>query len=63
MKELDGIFDNRETMQREAWVTGELRSKWPAIACEDMSQTMQHWERNVLEKPWGYYPDLPRVAS
>ena len=44
-KLLNRIFDNRETMQRESWVNGELRGHWPAIACEDMAQTLQYWER------------------
>ena len=57
MQKLDGIFDNKETMQRESWVNGELKAQWPAIACEDMAQTLQRWERSVLERPWGSYPD------
>lgn len=60
MQKVDGIFDNQDTMQRESWVGGELKAKWPAIACEDMAQTLQHWERRVLEKPWGSYPNPPR---
>jgi len=63
MDKRNGIFDNQETMQRESWVAGELRGQWPAIACEDMSQTLQHWERRVLEQPWGFYPDLPRTPT
>ncbi|HVY05671.1 MAG TPA: hypothetical protein VHB46_06805 [Burkholderiales bacterium] len=60
MEKIQGIFDNLETMHRQSWVDGELRREWPAIACEDMAQTLQLWERNILEKPWGSYPNLPR---
>jgi Sir2 family len=60
MQKIEGIFDNQDTMQRESWVAGELRAQWPAIACEDMAQTLLPWERRVLEKPWGSYPNLPR---
>ena len=59
MQKIEGIFDNQETMQRESWVSGELRAHWPAIACEDMAQTLVPWERRVLEKPWGFYPNPP----
>jgi len=59
MQKIEGIFDNQETMQRESWVAGELRAHWPAIACEDMAQTLVPWERRVLEKPWGFYPNPP----
>jgi hypothetical protein len=58
-RRIEGIFDNRKEMQRESWVNGELRAKWPAIACEDMDQTLQSWERRILEKPWGTYPNPP----
>ena len=60
MQKIEGIFDNQDTMQRESWVAGELRAMWPAIACEDMAQTLVPWERTILEKPWGSYPNLPR---
>jgi hypothetical protein len=63
MQKVEGIFDNRRTMQRESWVAGELRAHWPAIACEDMAQTWLPWERRVLEKPWGSYPDVPVPSS
>jgi hypothetical protein len=59
MQKVEGIFDNQDTMQRESWVAGELRAHWPAIACEDMAQTLSQWERRVLEKPWGSYPNPP----
>ena len=59
MQKPNGIFDNRDTMQRESWMGGELMGQWPARACGDMSQTLQDWERRVLEKPWGVYPDRP----
>jgi len=52
MQKLNGIFDNRETMQREAWTDGELAGRWPAAMCTDMRQTLTKWERKVLEKPW-----------
>ena len=63
MKKIEGIFDNRKLMQRESWVAGELKASWPAIACEDMSQTLQQWERRVLEHPWGHYPNPPGTAG
>jgi len=59
MQKVEGIFDNRDAMQRESWVKGELKAQWPAIACADMNQTLTSWERRVLEKPWGYYPNPP----
>jgi hypothetical protein len=59
MQKVEGIFDNRATMQRESWVKGEPKAHWPAIACADMNQTLTSWERRVLERPWGYYPDPP----
>jgi hypothetical protein len=62
MPKLNGVFDNRETMQREAWIDGEVAALWPSLACEDMAQTMLPWERKVLEKPWGHYPDPPHAA-
>ena len=61
MQKLEGIFDSQETMHRESWVAGERRAQWPAIACEDMAQTLLQWERTVLEKPWGFYPSPPRA--
>lgn len=56
MPKLNGVFDNQETMQREAWTDGELAGQWPAAMCEDVTQTLMPWERKVLEKPWGSYP-------
>lgn len=56
MQKLNGIFDNRETMQREAWTDGELAGQWPAAMCADVTQTLMPWEIRVLEKPWGSYP-------
>lgn len=53
------IFDNRETMQREAWTDGELAGQWPAAMCEDLTQTLMPWEIRVIEKPWGSYPNPP----
>ena len=63
MHKLEGIFDNQESMHRESWVAGQLKHQWPAIACEDMAQTLQLWERGILEKPWGSYPNPPRPAK
>jgi len=58
---LNGVFDNRDTMQREAWIDGEMAAQWPAAMCEDMTQTLLPWEREVLEKPWGFYPNPPHA--
>ena len=33
MQKTNGIFDNRETMQREAWKDDELAGQWPAAMC------------------------------
>lgn len=63
MDKIDGIFDNRKAMQRESWVKGELKATWPAIACEDMDQTLQSWERRILEAPWGTYPNPPNATK
>ena len=57
MQKLNGVFDNRDTMQREAWIDGEMAVQWPAAMCEDMTQTLLPWEREVLEKPWGLLPE------
>ena len=59
MQKLNGIFDNVDTMQREAWSNGELAGHWPAAMCTDTRQTLTKWERRVLEKPWGTYPHPP----
>ena len=61
MQKLNGVFDNRETMQREAWADGKLAGRWPAAMCTDMRQTLTQWERKVLEEPWGFYPNPPRA--
>ena len=61
MRKLNGVFDNRETMQREAWSDGEIAATWPAVMCEDMTQTLIPWEREILEKPWGSYPNPPKT--
>ena len=53
---LNGVFDNLETMQREAWTDGKLAGHWPAAMCDGTLQTLTPWERKVLEKPWGSYP-------
>ena len=49
MKKPNGIFDNRETMQREAWTDGEIASKWPAEMCDSGMHTVMPWERKALE--------------
>jgi len=59
MEKRNGLFDNRETMQREAWSNGELAGQWPAAMCTDTKQTLTKWERNVLEMRWGAYPNPP----
>lgn len=59
MQKLNGVFDNRQTMQREAWTDGELAGQWPAVMCENMTQTLMPWELRILEKPWGSYPPRP----
>jgi hypothetical protein len=56
MQKVNGVFDNQDTMQREAWIDGEMAAQWPAAMCEDMTQTLLPWEREVLEEPWGFYP-------
>jgi hypothetical protein len=61
MQKLNGVFDNPDTMQREAWAKGELAGQWPAMLCGDLTQTTAPWERDMLEKPWGYYPSPPRA--
>jgi hypothetical protein len=63
MQKLNGIFDNRETMQREAWAEGEIAGQWPAAMCAVGINTMMPWERKVLEEPWGFYPDTPRRVN
>lgn len=62
MKKLNGVFDNRQTMQRECWIKGELAGQWPAAMCEDMTQTLFPWERKALEERWGFYPSPPRTT-
>jgi hypothetical protein len=61
MQKLNGVFDNRDTMQREAWIDGEVAGQWPAAMCGNMTQTLRLWELKVLEEPWGFYPNLPRA--
>jgi hypothetical protein len=63
MQKLNGIFDNRETLQREAWTKGELMGQWPATRCGDVKQTTAPWERDMLAKPWGSYPLRPPQAT
>jgi hypothetical protein len=59
MQKLNGVFDNRDTMQREAWKDGEIAGQWPAAMCDGATQTLMPWERKVLEEPWGFYPSPP----
>jgi len=58
-KLLNGVFDNRETMQREAWKDGEIAGLWPSTMCDGATQTLMPWERKVLEQTWGSYPNPP----
>lgn len=62
MQKLNGVFDNRETMQRESWIDGEMAGQWPAAMCDGVLQTLMPWERKALEKPWGFYPSPPRAT-
>ena len=62
MQNLNGLFDNRETMQREAWTDGKIASKWPAEMCDSGMHTVMPWERKALEAPWGFYPNPPRAT-
>jgi len=64
-KPLSGIFDNRQTMQREAWMEGKITGQWHAAMCGTYlgADTLMPWERKALEEPWGSYPDLPRPAG
>ncbi len=61
-KSLNGILDNRQTMQREAWREGEITGQWHASMCATYMgvDTLMPWERRTLEQPWGFYPDSPR---
>jgi len=59
MQKLNSFFDNRETMQREAWIEGELAGQWPAAMCGSELETVTPWERKVLEKLWAAYPNPP----
>jgi len=59
MEKLSGIFDNREAMQRELWVDGELTGQWPAGMCDSGIHSVMPWERKALEARWGFYPNLP----
>jgi hypothetical protein len=56
MQKLNGVFDNRDTMQRESWIDGDLAGQWPATWCDNGLQSLLPWERKLLEKPWGSYP-------
>ena len=63
MQKLNGVFDNRDTMQREAWIDGEMAGQWPAAMCGNVVQTVMPWERRALEKPWGSYPNPPQATD
>jgi hypothetical protein len=58
---INGVFDNRETMQREAWVDGELAGQWPAAMCASGLETVMPWERKALEQPWGSHQNPPKT--
>ena len=62
MQKLNGVFDNRETMQREAWIDGRLAAQWPSTMCATYlgAATLTLWERKTLEEKWGFYPNPPR---
>ena len=62
MQKLNGVFDNRDTMQREAWADGVLAGQWHAATCATFlgADTLMPWERRALEQPWGFYPSPPR---
>ena len=62
MQKLSGVFDNRETMHREAWTDGLVTGQWPSAMCTDTRQTLTPWERRIPEKPWGAYPNPPKVT-
>lgn len=62
MQKLNGVFDNQETKQREAWIDGEIAGQWPAAMCGNTVQTVMPWERQALEKLWGAYPNPPEAA-
>ncbi len=63
VRKLDGIFDNRESRQREYWIKGHLAGQWPSHACLTGLTTMTPWERKILEQPWGHYPNAPYVEG
>ena len=61
---LNGVFDNRETMRREAWINGQLAAQWLSTVCgtQTLGETAMEWERKALEAPWGYYPNPPKYT-
>lgn len=63
-QKLNGVFDNRQTMQREAWIDGEIAAQWPSAMCATFIgvETLMPWERKALEEPWGAYPNPPHAA-
>ena len=63
MKTLNGTFDNKDTMQREAWSKGRQTGQWPAARCGNVTQTTAPWERDMLVKPWGSYPPRPPQSA
>ena len=61
--ELHGMFDNRETMRREAWINGQLAAQWVSTLCATHAgdTSLMPWERRALEAPWGHYPHPPPI--
>lgn len=59
---LEGVFDNRETMRREAWINGQLAAQWLSTMCGAQTANVMEWERNALEAPWGHYPNPPKYS-
>lgn len=53
-----GTYDNRTTNRREVWLDGRMTRYVERKCCGDSETT---WRE--LHKPWGEYPDLPRLAA
>ncbi len=52
--ETDGLYDNRELIQREAWQGGRCKAWVHAIQLPDLPGKDTDWTR-----PWGAYPPPP----
>jgi len=65
MQKLNGVFDNRETMQREVWIDGAIAGRWHAAMCATYLgvDTLMPWQRRALEQPWGFYPNSPMARD